>query len=153
MPDRESETRQCPFCKEEVKAAAVRCMHCLAAIQPTKPDHEGVCPFCKEEINVEAIRCRHCKADLAPSGRRLRRVPRRQMAAPTAFISRGVRPRQTLGPQTLGPQTLRPSSADPGCADFDVDEAGTWCFLESSEHFCIYELCDPAPAPPYGIFE
>jgi len=43
MPDRETETRQCPFCKEEVKAAAVRCKHCLAAIQPTKPDHEGVC--------------------------------------------------------------------------------------------------------------
>jgi hypothetical protein len=64
MPD-ESATRECPFCKEEVKAAAVRCRHCQAALVPTRPDHEGVCPFCKEEINVEAIRCKHCQADLA----------------------------------------------------------------------------------------
>jgi hypothetical protein len=55
MP-RESATRECPFCKEDVKAAAVRCRHCQAALVPTRPDHEGVCPFCKEEINVEAIR-------------------------------------------------------------------------------------------------
>lgn len=143
MPDRESDTRQCPFCKEEIKAAAVRCKHCLAAIEPTRAGHEGICPFCKEEINVEAIRCLHCKADLAPTGRRLRRVPRRRMSAPAAFMSREVRPRQTL----------RPRSADPGCPDYDVDEDGTWCFLESSEHYCIYELCDPAPTSPYPIFE
>jgi hypothetical protein len=24
------ETRECPFCKEEIKAAAVRCKHCLS---------------------------------------------------------------------------------------------------------------------------
>ena len=141
-------TRQCPFCKEEVKATAVRCKHCLAAIQPTSPDHEGVCPFCKEEIDVEAIRCRHCKADLASSARRLRRVPRRQMSAPTAFVSRGVRPRGVRSRQNL-----RPRSADEGCPDFDTDDEGTWCFLESSEHYCIYELCEPAPVSPYTIFE
>lgn len=64
MP-RESATRECPLCKEDVKAAAVRCRHCQAALVPTRPDHEGVCPFCKEEINVEAIRCKHCQADVA----------------------------------------------------------------------------------------
>jgi len=44
------------------------------------------------------------------------------------------------------------ATADPGCPDYDVDDAGTWCFIESSEHYCIYELCDPAPTSPYTVF-
>src|SRR6187200_2888578 len=48
MPDADAETRACPFCKEEVKTAAIRCKHCLSDIPPTTPDHGGVCPFCKE---------------------------------------------------------------------------------------------------------
>jgi len=31
--------------------------------------------------------------------------------------------------------------ADPGCNDVEIDDAGVWCFVESSEHFCIYQLC------------
>ncbi|MFI1937928.1 hypothetical protein ACH44C_12200 [Streptomyces purpureus] len=32
--------------------------------------------------------------------------------------------------------------ADPGCNDVEVEEDGTtYCFVESSEHYCIYELC------------
>ena len=69
MPDTESETRACPYCKEEVKAAAVRCKHCLADIVPTRPDHGGVCPLCREEIKADAIRCKHCKATLVPDAR------------------------------------------------------------------------------------
>jgi hypothetical protein len=64
MTNREFQTRRCPFCKEEVKATALRCKHCQAALVPTRPEHGGVCPFCKEEINVEAVRCKHCHADL-----------------------------------------------------------------------------------------
>jgi len=66
MSDQELSTRQCPFCKEEVKAEAVRCKHCQATILPEKPTHQGVCPFCKEDINPQAIRCKHCQANLAP---------------------------------------------------------------------------------------
>ena len=68
MPPKRSETRECPFCKEEVKATATRCRHCQAALVPTTPDHGGICPFCKEEINVEAIRCKHCGADVLTRG-------------------------------------------------------------------------------------
>jgi hypothetical protein len=32
--------------------------------------------------------------------------------------------------------------ADPGCNDYDIDDAGViWCFVESSEHYCIYVQC------------
>ncbi|MEW2137193.1 hypothetical protein AB0892_11410 [Streptomyces sp. NPDC005409] len=32
--------------------------------------------------------------------------------------------------------------ADPGCNDVEIEENGTtYCFVESSEHYCIYELC------------
>ena len=61
------ESRECPFCKEEVKATALRCKHCQAALVPTRPEHGGECPFCKEAINVEALRCKHCRADVAGS--------------------------------------------------------------------------------------
>lgn len=60
----EPESRECPFCKEQVKAAALRCKHCQAALIPTRPDHGGECPLCKEAIKVEAIRCKHCGADV-----------------------------------------------------------------------------------------
>ncbi|MER7536455.1 hypothetical protein ABTX77_16960 [Streptomyces sp. NPDC097704] len=32
--------------------------------------------------------------------------------------------------------------ADPGCNDYEITENGvTYCFVESSEHYCIYVLC------------
>lgn len=38
-----------------------------------------------------------------------------------------------------GPATL---SADAGCNDIEITESGvTYCFAESSEHYCIYVLC------------
>lgn len=57
-------TRECPFCKEEIKADAVKCKHCGSRIAATQPEHGGVCPFCKESINPEAILCKHCKSNL-----------------------------------------------------------------------------------------
>ena len=69
MPDHEAETRECPYCKEDVKAGAIRCKHCHAQIAPVGPTHQGVCPFCKEDIKVDAIRCKHCHADLRPGVR------------------------------------------------------------------------------------
>ena len=155
MPDQESETRDCPFCKEEIKATALRCKHCLSDIPPTKPDHGGVCPLCREEINPEALRCPHCKADLAPTEsesplrerRLLRRLARRPETAPTAPGTRRVAPRRVDGPE---PTILRErSSICDGCAETDVDSAGTWSLIECSEHFCIYELTEPNP---YGVF-
>jgi hypothetical protein len=60
--------RPCPYCKEDIKADAIKCKHCWSAVAPDKPAHAGICPFCKEDIKPDAIRCKHCKADLRPGG-------------------------------------------------------------------------------------
>jgi hypothetical protein len=56
----EDATRECPFCKEEIKAGSIKCKHCHSAVKPEIPPHGGICPFCKEEIKPEAIKCKHC---------------------------------------------------------------------------------------------
>ena len=65
----EVEYRQCPFCKEQIRADAILCKHCRSAVAPDKPAHGGTCPYCKESINPEAIKCKHCGSDLRVSGK------------------------------------------------------------------------------------
>ena len=60
----ESNSRDCPYCKEEIKAEAIKCKHCGSSVAPERPSHGGTCPYCKEQIQPEAIRCKHCKSDL-----------------------------------------------------------------------------------------
>jgi hypothetical protein len=62
--DEQSDVRACPYCKEEIKADAIKCKHCGSRVTPEKPSHGGVCPFCKEEIHPEAVRCKHCRSEL-----------------------------------------------------------------------------------------
>ena len=59
-----SSRRECPYCKEEIKADAVKCKHCRSKVSPEAPGHEGKCPYCCEKIHPEAIKCRHCGSDL-----------------------------------------------------------------------------------------
>jgi hypothetical protein len=140
MPEAESETRTCPFCKEEVKAAASRCKHCLADITPTRPDHGGVCPLCREEIKPDAIRCKHCKALLVPDARSvLARVP-------SLITTRGL----LRDRGELGAQRSRADSAG-GCADYITHRGMTYHLVDEGVtddgwHYCGYE-------PGYGVFE
>jgi hypothetical protein len=152
MPDAESETRACPYCKEEVKAAAVRCKHCLADIAPTRPDHGGVCPLCREEIKADAIRCKHCKATLVPGARfvlaRVRRPARITRRRP---VDDGVE----LGGRRPGevpvPDPARADRAGGGCPEFISTRYGTYHLVDEGIgadgwHYCGYE-------PGYGIFD
>lgn len=161
MPDAELETRACPYCKEEVKAGAVRCKHCLADIAATTPDHDGVCPLCREEIKADAIRCMHCKATLVPVPwsvlgrvRHLERITtRRPVVDPVEFG--GVRSGLRFGGLRL-PDRASADRASGGCAEHIthngvgyhlVDEGTTVDAQGVSWHTCGYE------ADPYGIFE
>jgi hypothetical protein len=58
-------TRECPYCKEDIQAEAVKCKHCGSRLTPQRPGHGGTCPFCKEEIHPDAIKCKHCKSIVA----------------------------------------------------------------------------------------
>jgi hypothetical protein len=66
MPE-EAERRDCPFCKESIKADAVKCRYCGSKVEPDAAGHEGTCPFCKEEIKPGATKCRYCQSQLGPS--------------------------------------------------------------------------------------
>src|SRR5450755_4552827 len=63
----EQAIKQCPYCKEDVKAEAVKCKHCGSRIGSAMPEHGGICPYCKESINPEAILCKHCHSNLQAS--------------------------------------------------------------------------------------
>ena len=66
-PAASDETVECPFCREEVRAAAIKCKHCGIALPRSTPGHEGICPFCKEEIHPEAVKCKHSRTMLDPT--------------------------------------------------------------------------------------
>ena len=61
------EKTTCPYCKEDIKADAIKCKHCHSKLAENRPAHEGVCPFCKEAINPDAIKCKHCKSNFVAS--------------------------------------------------------------------------------------
>ena len=58
--------RQCPYCKEEIRADAIRCKHCRSSVPAEKPGHGGTCPYCKETIHPEAVKCKHCGSMVGP---------------------------------------------------------------------------------------
>ena len=62
LPMNRDSLRQCPRCKEDISAEAVRCKHCWADFDPL-PGHKGTCPLCFEAIHPHADRCKHCKGD------------------------------------------------------------------------------------------
>jgi hypothetical protein len=86
-----------------------------------------------------------------------------QRVKASAFSARGRAARDTLLPTFIirprpadrrrddaqrarsgsGPESsLHFSRADPGCNDYEIEDNGTaYCFVESSEHYCIYALC------------
>lgn len=59
------QTKECPFCGEEININAIKCKHCGEFLNEEQKQHVIVqstkeCPYCGEEININAVKCKHC---------------------------------------------------------------------------------------------
>ena len=148
MPDQASTTRQCPFCKEEVKADATRCMHCQAAIPlQEKPTHQGICPFCKEDIQPDAIRCKHCKTDLV-QGETQTLFREQRLAGLPAPFQRTASGRHMALRQTGKRSAENEPGVDPsGCLEVVHSGGAMYCLdyvyieIDTNETTCFYTEC------------
>jgi hypothetical protein len=145
MADPETSTRPCPFCKEAVNAAALRCRHCQASIAPAGPTHGGVCPYCKEHIHPEAVRCKHCRSNLgfsvspalsiaqAPQKWMTQRSYRRRHSAHASL--------KVAAPHASEDAEVRAATCPPAILDSSPDGTGlgVWVLVESDAHYCTYE--------------
>jgi hypothetical protein len=116
-----TETRECPYCKESIRADAVKCRYCGSRIAASTAEHEGVCPFCKEDIKPGAIKCRYCHSRLGP-------------AAPEVSMSQNRPVQRGCGCGCGGGRyaSFRPRSNRvtlPGSTGDDFLECATYCFL------------------------
>jgi double zinc ribbon protein len=147
MPEPALTTRQCPFCKEEVKVDAIRCKHCYATIPQVNPTHGGVCPFCKEDIHPEAIRCKHCKADLTPGGPEDFFQERRSRRYSSPF-QRSVQTPLRLRRAGQPGRTEYATRVDPsGCPETVMEGSSMWCLeyvewdIDTNQTYCVYTEC------------
>ena len=120
MPEQTAE-RECPFCKEMIKASATKCRYCESSITPERPDHGGVCPFCKESIKPDAVKCKYCKSDLTTD-------------APLSSISMLSLARMIGG--TRDPKPCDPGQSPERCTDCTLD-----CFLKDPDLGAEYRRC------------
>jgi len=112
----ESGYRICPYCKEEIKADAIRCKHCRSSLAPEKPTHDGTCPYCKESIHVEAVKCKHCGSMVgAKSGCGCAEEPMAATSLSVPLVN--TRPGDLINPETGGTALLPKTRTICGACD------------------------------------
>jgi Double zinc ribbon len=138
----DAEQRECPFCKESIKADAVRCRYCGSQLPraASAVEHEGVCPFCKEEIKPDAVKCRYCHS-------RLGALARARATHPAARRAQGG---CGCGGGRYSPRGARIAYASPSSDWWDCVD---YCFLENigddaATDMCIDYRCGDYPLPP-----
>jgi hypothetical protein len=121
MPDR-AETKECPYCKEEIKPDAVKCKHCGSRLAPERPSHGGICPYCKEQVHPEAIKCKNCGSWIGASA-----TDRREGCGCCGGLQQADPLRMIMRRRADGPR-------DPiGCRDC-LDRVGFWqCMAQCSD--------------------
>lgn len=113
--------RNCPICKEEIRAEATRCGHCRSPVYDEKPIHGGTCPYCRETIHPEALKCKHCGAFLGPTADQAE-APEMLAAENSAelltaaIVALGEAFEDEAGPTTIA----TPASATSGCGPCDI---------------------------------
>jgi hypothetical protein len=142
--DEDAEQRECPFCKESIKANAVKCRYCGSQLPRMAVDHNGVCPFCKEDIKPGAIKCRYCHSRLGPLPS-IRGVPLPAQRSQSDCGCSGGR---------YSARRARVVYASPSRDWWDCVD---YCFLENlgddaATDMCIAYRCGDAPGPPPGPF-
>ena len=114
MSAHEPSTRPCPYCKEQIRAEAVRCPHCQARIVPGLATRASQASY----------------AQGAAPRRRYRRLESERAGVTWAALQ--------------GLEPVDPQPRADVCPEAILDEApgggvGVWVLVESDESTCTYE--------------
>ena len=58
------ETKDCPYCGEQINAKAIKCKHCQSMLNSNESKATKECPSCAEVVNASDTKCVHCQSDL-----------------------------------------------------------------------------------------
>jgi hypothetical protein len=150
--------RECPFCKEEIKAEAIKCKHCRSSVKPESAPHGGTCPFCKEEIKREAIKCKHCGSMVDGSeksgcceGCSEKDTSFQQVPGPQDMSERGFS--GSFGANEYFPQSAEGTIVSmASCSSCDVGSIGT-TMVSHRYRRCCYVVCSWGGCRKYCYLE
>ena len=66
MNEQPNQSKDCPFCGEQINVKAIKCKHCHSMLneQSAVSGATKDCPLCGEKIAASDTKCSHCESDL-----------------------------------------------------------------------------------------